>query len=312
MLKEKSLICFLISGLLIILAGLNNPTLKDMDAKTEIAGRRFWVLKTRGETLYDMILLGDSRVYRGVSPQKMETILKGYRIFNYGYSAGGLNNVIYQAAERRLDPASKKKTIILGVTPASLRLSSAQNAQYMEELNRPYDEVLLYRYFLPVVDFFSPVSPQYVIDTLSNMTQAAEKGDNEGYFVEFYDDGWVASWLIPEDPNRLLPHFNDMFQKTKVDNGLIEDLYEQTRAWRDEGISVFAFRVPSSVQMVELENKLSGFDEAAFADGFENAGGIWIDIPTEPYHSFDGSHLEKQSAIQLSLDLAHALEEYLK
>ncbi len=261
---------------------------------------------------YDMILLGDSRVYRGVSPQKMETVLEGYRIFNYGYSAGGLNDVIYQAAERRLDPASQKKTIILGVTPASLRLSSAQNAQYTEELNRPYDEVLLYRYFLPVVDFFSPVKPQYVIDTLSNMTQTAENGDNEGYFVEFYDDGWVASWLIPEDPSRLLPHFNDMFQKTKVDNGLIEDLFEQTRSWRDQGINVFAFRVPSSVQMVELENKLSGFDEAAFAEGFENAGGIWIDIPTEPYHSFDGSHLEKQSAIQLSLDLAHALEEYLK
>ena len=74
---------------------------------------------------------------------------------------------------------------------------------------------------------------------------------------------------------------------------------------------MFGFRVPSTEKMVALENEISGFDEAAFIEGFKAAGGIWFDIPLEPYHTYDGAHLVKPSAIRLSLDLAEMIKRYL-
>ena len=61
--------------------------------------------------------------------------------------------------------------------------------------------------------------------------------------------------------------------------------------------------------MVELEKELSGFNQAEFVDAFKEAGGIWIDIDPTAYDSFDGSHLQSQSALELSRDLALKIYE---
>ena len=81
------------------------------------------------------------------------------------------------------------------------------------------------------------------------------------------------------------------------------------REWTDQKIAVFAFRVPSSKEMVELENKFSGFDEDKFRDEFISSGGIWFSFDINKYHSYDGSHLHKDSAIQFSKDLAQQIKE---
>ena len=62
--------------------------------------------------------------------------------------------------------------------------------------------------------------------------------------------------------------------------------------------------------MVELENRVSGFDEPAFAAAFQAAGGLWIhDLDQAAYLSFDGSHLDETAARQLSRDLAHRIPQ---
>jgi hypothetical protein len=54
----------------------------------------FWSNKANADAIYDIILMGDSRIYRGLSPEEMATILEDYRILNFGFSAGGLNLLI--------------------------------------------------------------------------------------------------------------------------------------------------------------------------------------------------------------------------
>lgn len=310
-LKEKSFLCFLISIPLIMMIGMNKPALKDPRINNRIARDRFWVMKTHGTTVYDMILMGDSRTYRALSPANMESILDGYRIFNFGYSAGGLNPVMYKAAERRIDPQSTKKVIVLGITPRELTLDTTQNQKYLEDLNKPIDEVLMYQYFIPLVDFLNPISPEDLLDAINKSIKTEKSRNFPGYYQEYYDDGWVASWFIPENPEDSLQEYEDYFNINKVDPGVVEDLFEQTREWTSEGIKVFAFRVPTTEKMVALENETSGFNEPSFTDGFKNAGGIWFDIPLEPYHTYDGAHLVKPSAIRLSLDLAKLIKNYL-
>ncbi len=274
--------------------------------ETNPVSERFWVMKAQAPTHFDMLLMGDSRVYRGLSPQAMESVLQGARILNYGFSGGSLNPEMYAAAEARLDPASPHKSIVFGVSPLTLTPMAESNNHFLQEMGRPADYVFLHLYWRPVVDLFAPLNLDYLDKPTSNHSLQ----DQEGYYLEFHDDGWVASWTIPEYPDSAIWSYQQIFSSTQVNSGLIQDLLDQTRLWTAHGIKVYAYRPPSSQAMVDLENRMSGFDEAAFSRAFVAAGGIWFTIPLAPYHSYDGSHLAKQSAIQLSLDLAKQIKAY--
>src|SRR5512146_2424266 len=141
MLKDRSLFSLVLFFPLLVLAialkprpvpAIVLPTSADQARQGGAAGERFWVLKTHGKAKYDLILMGDSRVYRGLSPASMESVLTGYRIFNFGYSGGGLDRLMYAAAEKRLDPKSDRPSIVFGVTPLALTPYAARNEHYLQ------------------------------------------------------------------------------------------------------------------------------------------------------------------------------------
>jgi hypothetical protein len=312
--KDRSFISLLLFIPLLVLAAELRPKPApvvvlpidvDQVAQSGAVGEQFWVLKTHGRARFDMVLMGDSRVYRGLSPQAMESILSGTRILNFGYSGGGLDPVMYAAADGKLDPGSDHKSIVFGVTPLTLTPYAARNQHYLQELSRPADYVYLRLYWLPLVHSLETLD----VSDLTRAVHASPSQTQAGYYQEFHNDGWIASWTIPEDPYRTLPSFRDIFSQTPVSQSLVQELMDQTRTWVAAGIRVYAFRVPSSPAMVALEDQISGFDEAAFVAQFQAAGGIWFSIPLEPYHSYDGSHLTKQSALQLSIDLANLIKQ---
>jgi hypothetical protein len=265
------------------------------------ASERFWVMKAQAATHFDMILMGDSRVYRGLSPQAMETVLQDTHILNFGFSGGGLNPEMFSAAEARLDPKSRHQSIVLGVSPLTLTPRAASNDHFLQEMHRSPDYVAFHLYWMPLVNFFEPFHLNNLTKTLPHSNDLQTQ---VGYYLEFHDDGWVASWTLPESPDSALPSYHDIFSSTQVNAGIVADVLNQTRQWTAHGIAVYAYRPPTSQAMLELENRLSGFDEAGFTRQFEASGGVWYSIPLAPYHSYDGSHLVKQSAVKLSEDLA--------
>jgi hypothetical protein len=167
----------------------------------------------------------------------------------------------------------------------------------------------MHLYWMPLLNSLAPLGEQ---DFTSAFSAQNTRPNQQGYYLEFHDDGWVASFTIPEDPLSALPSYREIFSQTPVSPRLVQELVEQTRQWTQRGIQVFAFRVPSSQAMVDLENQMSGFDEAALVKAFEDAGGIWFPMPLAPYHSYDGSHLAKSAAEALSIDLAKLMKHYAR
>ena len=90
---------------------------------------------------------------------------------------------------------------------------------------------------------------------------------------------------------------------------MIENLMKFTSRWTKSEIRVYGFLVPTCKQMVEIENELSGFNQAEFIAAFKKAGGIWIEFDPTAYDSFDGSHLQSESALEFSHDLASKICE---
>jgi hypothetical protein len=129
------------------------------------------------------------------------------------------------------------------------------------------------------------------------------------FYQEFHDDGWMATWTVPAEPSREVARYRGIFSGTQVSTELIEALVEQTVRWTQQGVFAIGFRPPTTDAMQALEDKLSGFDENGFIRLFEGAGGRWIRIPSGLYESYDGSHLDKESAIGLSKDLAVSIRQ---
>lgn len=113
----------------------------------------------------------------------------------------------------------------------------------------------------------------------------------------------MASWKVPADSTKALAEYTQDFTKNTVDSLVVKNLLRRVDKWVKQGFKVYAFRPPTTNAMVALENRISGFDEGAFKESFETAGGQWISIPAIGYVSYNGSHLEKESALKLSYNL---------
>ncbi len=60
--------------------------------------------------------------------------------------------------------------------------------------------------------------------------------------------------------------------------------------------------------MLDIEKRLSGFNEEAFIRAFKASGGTWIQISPAQFEFFDGSHLSKKEAERFTEFLAESMQ----
>jgi len=294
--RNRVVLALVIGATLIGLIGLLRP-----DAmRTASRGKWFWTWKTHSEKKYDIVFMGDSRTYRGISPESMAAVLRGFRILNFGYSSGSLSPFMLAEAEKRLD-AGGTRVIVLGITPYTMTPKASKDEHYLQEKNRATSEIVENIYIAPLMQYFEPTTPIRLVEELGKtQTESRE---------EFYGSGWVATWRERPNSTEAIASYANAFTGNRPSPNLIENVIVQTGKWVGEGIRVYAFRPPTTPEMIELESRLSGFDEKAFLDRFGKAGGIWIPVPLHEYRSYDGSHLDKESAQALSGVIAEAIKQ---
>ena len=89
---------------------------------TEMKENSFWLKKTLDNSTYNVVVGGDSRIYRGINPSRIEENFKeNITAINLGYSSAGYSAQYLNFLESRLDPNSKYKIMLLGVTPVSAK-----------------------------------------------------------------------------------------------------------------------------------------------------------------------------------------------
>ena len=306
--KERLFWASFLTAIITLCIGFFRPIPEDPEYNTMTQWERFWVLKTHTTiNKYDLVALGDSRTYRGLVPQEMDSILQGLKILNFGYSAGGLNKEMYHEGEIRLASNGKPKVIILGVTPRNLSEITKKNDFFFQEKHRNF-AYKFFRMHAPwFVDFFKPIT----IDVLENVAGLTKP--SVMYYQEFHNDGWAAAWTVPERPDLQLAGYRAQFQdpSNRASESLMNDLVDQVKKWTSQGIFVFACRFPTTQKMRELEDNFGGLDEINLSARITAAGGRWMNFPCSTYVSYDGSHLRKESAKKFSRDLALELKLHL-
>jgi hypothetical protein len=263
--------------------------------------KKLFVEKVHSDKTYELLVLGDSRVYRGVSMSAFEDSL-GLSSFNIGFSAVIYTDDYFGFVEEKLDLESEKPTLLLGISPHSLTRYTHPNGHIHQIKKIKREEVLRYKYLLRITSVFSP----YTYSEVLKLIQGKNKKD--GFIQDFYfNDGWIYSDYDVRFPNSALKSYSSTFKNRIIDQDILNNLLDKIKEWKQKGYDVYAFLIPSSYNMETLERLKSGFSDNAIAKDFIGSGANWIRLDSV-YRSYDGSHLIGEDAIRLSRVLAHKIK----
>lgn len=252
----------------------------------------FWINKTFQSSNNQLLVAGDSRIYRGVSANVIiKTSGLNVKGYNLGYSSAGFSKQYLDFVISKFALSSKQKILLLGVTPHSLTAEAFRNDHFNQFYNLGRIEVFKKKYINKVLPYVTPVKPSQLLIKKNS------------YHQVYHRDGWIAS-------NKLgVTHYNgyNSYKKTfstyKVTSEEVSVFLNQVKEIKKQGIAVFAFRPPSSKIVRDLEDQISGFDEHYVKKSLKKMGVFWFDFNDKDYYSYDGSHLEEQSALKFSAEL---------
>lgn len=290
--KFQTLITLLFAGALALAVGGIRP-LPPLESE-----EAFWARKMLWGPEFDVVLAGDSRTNRGLSPAAMETQLPGYRIANFAFMQVAMNREYLGEVERRLDPQGRR-IVVLGVTTVSLTPKAASDSKFIEmkrkhavELQQEVGLEELFKYFRPF-DWAAINRPLY-----------QRQGSKT---TIYYPDGWKAIVETRMDPQRRVETGKKFYSDNWISEEIIDELIETVEEWTAKGITVFGLRPPTVVDLYDVENEMSGFNEEEFIKRFRKAGGVWLHFQHGLYTSYDGSHLQAPAARKLSRQLAREI-----
>jgi hypothetical protein len=296
LLFDRTFRTLMLAGTLVVIMGSSRP-----DNNHGLYPNEYWVRKAEWEKCADIAMAGDSRVLCGLSPGEMQKHFPGKRIYNYGYGSAWFSKEYMDKVGGLLDPNGQDKTIILGISPHSLITHEADAGNFGEVRSMSYRDRFMQIHFAGLIRFFDPLTFSSAID--GTFPSLAESHTERS----FCPDGWLAVHKVPDSIAKTLRNYKLYYEAGQADPENIDNLIEYVEGWVGQGISVYGFVPPTCREMYELETAMSGFDEEDFIRRFENAGGVWIYIEPVSYHSFDGSHLQDDSAIQLTNDLCEKI-----
>jgi len=267
------------------------------------------LVKLGWQACADVVVAGDSRTGGGVAPGQLKQFLPGMRILNYAFAGIGYGPEYLDAIEGVLDPDSKQKVIILGISPQSLTDKMAQNNSFLDlKSTYAFRSPRLAAYFQKLLRFTAPIK---MMDALGGRLVDPHI---QRQYRRSHADGWTAAYDDPplQDFSGYLRDALNIFDNNPVSPTIVKNLTNRVARWQSQGIHVYAFRLPTIPEMVAIENNQGEFDEQSFASAFEQAGGRWLTIDQFRYPSLDGSHLNRDGALEFSFDLGRMISSQEK
>ena len=296
--SDRTVRALLLAIILIIIMGSLRP-----NTTSGMYEKKYWATKVGWQNYADVVITGDSRVLGGISPGKMKETLTNRCIVNYGFASNLYDSQYLDSVETVLKEESENKTIILGITPHSLTEDPDITGQFVALKSLSKQDIFIHMHFAAIMSFFEYMSYR---DALLGIFPGLASSHTH---KELFADGWLAYSKKPSGKKKELKKYMKIYERCHVTQKMIDNLLGHVTRWTESGINVYGFLVPTCKEMVELEEQYSGLNLPEFKEAFQNAGGNWIEVDPTAYDSFDGSHLQRESAVELSKLLALKISE---
>ena len=265
----------------------------------------YWQAKVEWKKCANIVLAGNSRTYRGLSPVEFEKVLGGKAV-NAGFSSGRYSEEYCDyLATLFEDDQSTHKILVAGICHGAICNLDIKNSGFLDALKKSKESTLTAEQQKQTdkydIAFGSLIKINYV--------------DNNNYIQEFFANGWVSSDYRKRDVNYSLLSYKKAYNqgdKYLCSEQEIEIVISSFNKLSSKGIQVFCLWLPTSPQMTKLENIESGMKANEIEYIFKERGIKWISFPDTDYISYDGSHLETKSATRLSFNTAVEIKNHIK
>lgn len=274
------------------------------EPETHFARKALW----RGEA--DLVVAGDSRVYRGIAVGRMGRRM-GLRARNFGFSGQSLCGPYLDAVESVLDGDAERRIVLLGVSPFSFRDSTSYRSGHeraLDTIERDGETLIRTVRAERWREAMAPLELELVLDRMGWIDVEPARALTDEYQEVYHLDGWVASDRQVEDAERRwIEKLPTLAADRPHDEACFEMLLDRIRRWSEEGIVVAAFRLPTSGPTGQEEQRLWPTDWLRLRDVLRDSGGVWVDVPKSDWVLYDGSHLQAESAVRFTDALADGL-----
>lgn len=292
-------------ALLVVALSLAAVALLRADRQFATAPNWYWRAKVGWHRAADIVLAGDSQVYRGLDPSQFEKGL-AQRCLNFGFSGGGFDERYLDAIEQVVNPATPRPIVVLGVSASSLTPRAAARNGFVDALREARLSPIPAHWFQrweKVESAFRPVA----LDLIGG-NERPRRAAADGYEQVFHRNGWVESDRWPRNPEAgpAVARQNHA-DGNVVDPVIIDRLARRVSTWRARGWQVVAFIPPSTPAAARITTEVSRWDVPRLAGTLRQAGALWLEFREEDYESYDGVHLTAASARKLSQQLAEKI-----
>lgn len=254
----------------------------------------YWIDKLRApENAYDVVIVGDSRAYRGIDP----ALLPG-RALNFGFSGAALDPFYLHAGVQKL---RRGGTLVVAVSPHSLSLRAVEANAFKSLLSRHEADLTLTRWASPAYPWTRPYTASQLLGLARGRVSVLAPVSP---YESFMPDGFVASsrQAVSAAPETA-KIYADLLRDHSIGPREVEALTFKLTWYLVSGYRVVVLRLPASPDVEVAE----GMDTSKFRQEMLDRGLEWFDCP--PGDTYDGSHLTAQSARKISEALAGYLAQ---
>ena len=296
--KIKIFSSLLIALILCVSFTFIKPTL----AFNEYEKETFWINKTYPNFNYNTLLLGDSRVYRGLNPIYFSDEKSPANLaLNAAYSSAGFSedyiNYFIKASKRKI------KIILFGIAPNEFTEGACSNDHFREYRDNTATDIFIKKMIYPYFNSLNVYSFKKLYDCNLN---------REKMLVEVFNDaGFVSSSMNRIDSSYANQSYINNFTKEKISEKRISNFLNLIKNLSYKGIMCIAVEMPIARQLKLIEDSLSGYNRLDMKEKFKSNGGIWIENINEAndeFVTFDGSHLAAASANKFSEKLSKKIQ----
>ena len=253
----------------------------------------------------DIVVMGDSRVMRGIVPKEIDAE-SSLSSLNFGFRSAPLNKSFLESGLALVgNDKTSNRAVVLGISPNAFTATSAEDNGFesaKKSSNKLWKQTPIWYY--NIQRQLSPLSLTETINIVRGHT-------SNGLFEKHHADGWIESNLVPPNKKQALPFYRVRFIGNQVTQEIIDESLEFVEQTSKSGVTVFGFWPPVSDEMKAIEDEQSGFDYPKYIAEFENRGGVWLVPDASDVEAYDASHLGPESARLFSSRLGELIRHHL-
>ncbi len=261
----------------------------------------FWAHKVNSVDCFDIVYTGDSRVYRGIDPAVVEE-LTGFKGFNFAFSSADVDSLLLNQAASRLS-AKGRRILVIGISVNSfLSRSPKESNAHLKSLMQIPDKDLWFRtHWYPQLSMFDARAVSDLYKYLKH-----ERYDEQYHLTS----GFAASDKTPSDTNEALPLYKNEFSQYTFSESKLIAFNRCINELKTQGIQIVLVRMPVTHAMQVLEDSEGELLKQYQYDAEYGDQHVFDGWGT--YTTFDGSHLNSESAKRFSKDLGVYLNDIFK